>query len=120
MIPAKAIKSKAIAECYVGLKKSEECEDLLAAEKFMAVAKFTVKEMQGETVKTTYQDEFSLENFDIKLASYIAPWNFDPSQFPKMWESMKGAEEIRTYQLKYSSTQAAEHELCRHFGLRKI
>ena len=33
---------------------------------------------------------------------------------------MKGTEENRTYQLKYSSTQAAEHELLKHFGLKKI
>lgn len=33
---------------------------------------------------------------------------------------MKGGEEKRTYQLKYSSTQAAENELLKHFGLKKI
>jgi len=37
-----------------------------------------------------------------------------------MWEKIKGKEEKRTYQLKYSSTQAAEQELLRHFGLKKI
>jgi len=71
-------------------------------------------------VKAKYQDEFSLENFEIKLSSYIAPWLFDPSQFTSLWEKMKGAEEKRTYQLRYSSTQAAEHELLKHFGLKKI
>lgn len=33
---------------------------------------------------------------------------------------MKGFEESRTFQLKYASTQAAEQELTRHFGLRKV
>ena len=33
---------------------------------------------------------------------------------------MKGFEEARTFQLKYSSTQAAEQELIKHFGLKKI
>ena len=41
--------------------------------------------MSGDQVKATYQDEFSLENFEIKLASYIAPWMFDPNLFVKNW-----------------------------------
>lgn len=45
---------------------------------------------------------------------------FEPSQFGQEWEKMKGHEESRTFQLKYASTQAAEQELIRHFGLRKV
>lgn len=45
---------------------------------------------------------------------------FDPNLFSKNWEQMKGFEEARTFQLKYTSTQAAEQELIRHFGLKKI
>jgi hypothetical protein len=56
IIPAKTIAAGGSAESFVGLRKSEECEDLLAEEKFSAVAKFTVKEAKG----TSYQDEFSL------------------------------------------------------------
>lgn len=33
---------------------------------------------------------------------------------------MKGFEENSTFQLKYASTQAAEQELIKHFGLKKI
>lgn len=33
---------------------------------------------------------------------------------------MKGFEENGTFQLKYASTQAAEQELIRHFGLKKL
>jgi coatomer protein complex subunit gamma len=33
---------------------------------------------------------------------------------------MKGFEENGTFQLKYASTQAAEQELIKHFGLRKV
>lgn len=33
---------------------------------------------------------------------------------------MKGFEENGTFQLKYASTQAAEQELIRHFGLKRI
>jgi hypothetical protein len=37
--------------------------------------------MAGEAVKKAYQDEFSLEGFEIKLASYMAPWQFESSDF---------------------------------------
>jgi hypothetical protein len=47
-------------ECYVGLRRAEDCEELLAEEKISSVAKYTVKEMNGQVVKTTYQDEFAL------------------------------------------------------------
>jgi hypothetical protein len=60
----------------VGIKKIEDCEDLIAEEKFNVVAKYTVKEMAGEVVKKSYSDEFSLEGFEIKLASYMAHWVF--------------------------------------------
>jgi len=48
IIPAKAVKYKSSSECFVGLKKGEECEDLFAEEKFSSIAKFTVKELNGE------------------------------------------------------------------------
>jgi uncharacterized protein YutD len=54
------------------------------------VAKFTVKEMAGEQVKTSYQDEFSLEAFEIKLSSYMAHWVFDAGDFSKEWQNLKG------------------------------
>lgn len=60
IIAAKSIKSGNTGESFVGLKKNEECEDLFPEEKFTAIARFTVKEMNGEQVKATYQDEFSL------------------------------------------------------------
>jgi coatomer subunit gamma len=118
--PAKAIQYTQTGDCYVGIRKSADCEDLIAEEKFAAVVRYTVKEVAGEAVKKTYQDEFSLEGFEIKLASYMAPWQFEPNEFAKQWESMKGFEENGTFQLKYASTQAAEQELIKHFGLRKI
>jgi hypothetical protein len=74
--PARAIPHGELGDCYVGIRKTEECEDLIAEEKFTALAKYTVKEMAGDTVKKTYQDEFSLEGFEIKLASYMAQWQF--------------------------------------------
>lgn len=83
IIPLKSISFGSNSYCFVGLKKSEECEDLIAEEKFSAIAKYTVKEVAGEQVKTTYQDEFSLETFEIKLASYMALWQFEPSDFGK-------------------------------------
>lgn len=55
----------------------------MAEEKFNVVAKYTVKEMAGDTVKKSYNDQFSLEGFEIKIASYMAPWVFQPSQFEK-------------------------------------
>lgn len=73
--PAKSIAPSQTGDCYVGIQKAEECEDLIAEEKFAAVAKYTVRE--GES-KKGYQDEFSLEGFEIKLASYMAPWIFEP------------------------------------------
>jgi uncharacterized lipoprotein YehR (DUF1307 family) len=51
----------------------------LSEEKISATLKYTVKEMAGENVKTTYQDEYSLEDFEIKLSTYISPWNVDSS-----------------------------------------
>lgn len=50
----------------------------------------------------------------------MAPWAFDPAHFSKNWEELKGYEENGTFQLKYASTQAAEQELTKHFGLKKI
>ena len=120
IIPAKAVTFGESAECYVGLRKAEECEDLIAEERFEAIATYTVKEVQGEVVKTSYQDEFSLESFEIKLASYMAPWLFEPSDFPAEWERMKGFEDNNTFQLSYKSTQHAEEELLRHFGMKKM
>lgn len=120
IIPAKSIPAEGTGECYVGIRKIADCEDLIAEEKFSAVAKYTVKEVAGEQVKKSYQDEFSLEGFDVKLASYMAPWQFEPADFTKEWERMKGFEENGTFQLKYASTQAAEQELLRHFGMRKL
>jgi hypothetical protein len=72
------------------------------------VAKYTVKDVVGEVVKKGYPEEFSLDSFEIKLASYMAPWQFEPAEFSKEWEKMKGFEEHGTFQLKYASTQAAE------------
>ena len=50
----------------------------------------------------------------------MAHWAFESSDFSSQWEKMKGFEENGTFQLKYASTQAAEQELIRHFGLRRI
>ena len=61
-----------------------------------------------------------MEGFEIKLASYMAHWAFESSDFSSQWEKMKGFEENGTFQLKYASTQAAEQELIKHFGLRRI
>jgi len=33
---------------------------------------------------------------------------------------LKGFEQNGTFQLKYASTQAAEQELIKHFGLKKL
>jgi hypothetical protein len=74
--PAKMIAFGQFGECFVGIKKIEDCEDLIAEEKFNVVAKYTVKEIVGDSVKKSYSDEFSLEGFEIKLASYMAPWTF--------------------------------------------
>ena len=60
IIPAKVIPVASTGECYVGLRRAEDCEELLAEEKISSVAKYTVKEMNGQVVKTTYQDEFAL------------------------------------------------------------
>lgn len=43
-------------ECFVGIKKIEDCEDLIAEEKFNVVAKYTVKEIVGDSVKKSYSD----------------------------------------------------------------
>lgn len=120
IIPAKVVPFGQSVDCFVGLRRSEECEDVIAEEKFSAVARFTVREMAGEQVKKSYQDEFSLESFEIKLSSYMAQWVFEPSDFARTWEKMKGFEQNGTFQLKYASTQAAEQELIRHFGLKKL
>ncbi len=60
MIPAKQITPGNTGECYIGLKKTEDCEELLAEEKISSIAKYTVKEMSGDQVKASYQDEFAL------------------------------------------------------------
>ncbi len=41
--------------------------------------------MSGDKVKATYQDEFALEDFDIKISSYMSPWIVDPEDFTKAW-----------------------------------
>ena len=64
--------------------------------------------MSGETIKAQYQDEFALEDFDIKLASYMSPWIIDGDDFSKTWEGIKGKEQNATFQLKYASTEAAQ------------
>lgn len=50
----------------------------------------------------------------------MAQWVFESSEFSSQWEKMKGFEVNGTFQLKYASTQAAEQELIRHFGLRRV
>jgi hypothetical protein len=43
IIPAKVVNVGGAGECYVGLRRAEECEELLAEEKISSVAKYTVK-----------------------------------------------------------------------------
>ena len=50
----------------------------------------------------------------------MAPWLFEPSDFPNLWERMKGFEDNSTFQLKYASTQEAEQKLLKHFGMNKL
>jgi hypothetical protein len=60
IISAKQIVSGGFGECYIGLKKVDDCEEILSEEKISSVAKYTVKEMSGDKVKASYQDEFAL------------------------------------------------------------
>ena len=64
--------------------------------------------MSGDQVKATYQDEFSLENFEIKLASYIAPWMI-PICLPRIgnkWKasSKTGPSNLNTLRLKLQNS----------------
>lgn len=90
LTPAKSISVGQAGECYVGLKKLEDCEDLFPEDKISSIAKYTVKEMAGDVVKRTYEDEFSLDDFHIKLATYMSPWPIESSEFIRTWEQMKG------------------------------
>jgi hypothetical protein len=46
--------------------------------------------MSGQNVKASYQDEYSLENFDIKIASYMSPWILDFEEWDNKWAGIKG------------------------------
>lgn len=63
MIPAKSIQEGQKGECYVGLMRLEDSEEMFPEETIGSVVKYKVCEYNGETLKVAYDDECSLESF---------------------------------------------------------
>lgn len=62
---------------------------MLPEENINSIVKYIVKEYSGETVKAAYDDEFSLEQFEIKLATYMSNWMIESSDFEVEWKKIK-------------------------------
>lgn len=79
--------------------------------------KYKLKEMKGEKVVSSYEDEYPLEDNELTFSDFMSPLNLSKGTFQDNWDKFNVKEEAIGFGLPYPNTQAAIKELTKHFGM---
>jgi coatomer protein complex subunit gamma len=111
------IEPNSAGSTFINLKK-DNC--FLVSAEFEALLTFIAVVTNGVEELNSYQDEFHLENFEIKTSDFVCKYPFEVSlsQFQNSWEDFKNSSpQAQNYQLDFKTIDAAIQALVQIFGM---
>jgi coatomer protein complex subunit gamma len=117
VISQTSIESGAAGKTFINLRKANS---FLIASEFEATLNFTAVVMNGSEELNSYQDEFHLENFEIKTSDFVCKFPFEVSlpQFQNSWDDFKNSEpQTQNYQLDFKTIDSAIAALIQIYGM---
>jgi len=117
IISQTSIESGATGKTFINLRKANS---FLISSEFESVLHFTAVVMNGKEELNSYQDEFHLENFEIKTSDFVCKFPFEVSlpQFQNSWDDFKNSEpQTQNYQLDFKTIDAAIAALIQIYGM---